>query len=292
MHVNLSLLSETILFPSEVIMHMQRKWSSGVLGSLLFTLLLTACSSGGGDSAGTAQVVPVCTAEGLWTGTMAGRTVNGAVLDDRTYWFLYSAVGAPTIMAGTLQGDCSTSNGTFTSSNGLDFSNEAPVDKRAITVTGPYVMPLTLDGTVTYPGGGQLTFTSTFNSENSVTPLITDVADTYSGSVFGFPHTITVDPSGVITVTTLGGPHRTGSSINGDVSGIELGCDFTGTLSPRSQGGNMYDITLTPTTNALMCALGPFDGVAFFDATDNKRIYVLALNSDRNRVFPFTGTRP
>lgn len=280
-------------------MHMQRKWNSGVLVSLLFTLLLTGCSSGGGDSAGTAQVVPVCTAVGLWTGTIPGpipgptddRTVNGAVLDDRTYWFLYSAVGAPTIMAGTLQGDCSTSNGTFTSSNGLDFSNDLE-EKFPVTVTGPYVMPLTLDGTVTYSnaGGGTLAFTSTFNSENSVTPVITNVADTYSGSVFGFPHTITISPLGVITVTTLGGPHRTGVSV--DVSGIELGCDFTGTLSPRSQGGNMYDITLTPTTNAIMCALGPFNGVAFFDATDNKRIYVLALNSDRNRVFPFTGTRP
>ena len=274
-------------------MHMQRKWNSGVLFSLLFTLLLTACSSGGGDSAGTAQVVPVCTAEGLWTGTMAGgRTVNGAVLDDRTYWFLYSAVGAPTIMAGTLQGDCSTSNGIFTSLNGLDFSNDLE-EKFPVTVTGPYVMPLTLDGTVTYPtvGGGTLAFTSTFNSENSVPPVIANVDDTYSGSVFGFPHTITISNLGAITVTT---PPNTGytTGVSVDVSGIELGCDFTGTLSPRSQGGNMYDITLTPTTNASMCALGPFNGVAFFDATDNKRIYVLALNSSRNRVFPFTGTRP
>ena len=272
-------------------MHMQRKWSSGVLFSLLFTLLLTACSSGGGDSAGTAQVVPVCTAEGLWTGTMAGRTVNGAVLDDRTYWFLYSEVGGPTVMAGTLQGNCSTSNGIFTSSNGLDFSNTPPfVEILPITVTGPYVMPLTLDGTVTYSAGA-LTFTSTFNSENSVTPVIANVADTYSGSVFGFAHTITISNLGVITVTT---PPNTGYRTGGsaDVSGIELGCDFTGTLSPRSQGGNMYDITLTPTTNAFMCALGPFNGVAFFDAANDRRIYVLALNSDRNRVFPFTGTRP
>ena len=103
-------------------MHMQRKWSSGVLFSLLFTLLLTACSSGGGDSA--APVVPAGTAEGLWTGMMAGRTVNGAVLDDGTYWFLYSAVGNSALMAGTLQGNGSSLNGTFTSSNGLDFSNE------------------------------------------------------------------------------------------------------------------------------------------------------------------------
>lgn len=282
-------------------MHMQRKWSSGVLGSLLFTLALTACSSGGGDSA--APVAAVCTAEGLWTGTMAGRTDNGAVLDDRTYWFLYSAVGAPTIMAGTLQGNCSTSNGTFTSSNGLDFFNGSPPvppEKHAVTITGTYVMPptlpSTLDGTVTYPnaGGGQSTFTSMFNSENSVTPVITDIDDIYSGSAFGFPHTMTISDVGVVTVTTppnLGYTTGTGPG----VTGIELGCDFTGTLSPRSQGGNMYDIVLTPSANIGLCPsglLGIFTGVAFFDATDNKRIYVLALNSDRSRVFPFTGIRP
>jgi len=272
-------------------MHMQRKWRSGVLFSLLFTLVLAACSSGGGDSDSAAPVVPAGTAEGLWTGTMAGRTVKGAVLDDGTYWFLYSAVGTPTLMAGTLQGNGSTSNGTFASSDGLDFSNEFE-EKLDVTVSGSYVMQQDLSGTVTY-GAGALTFTSTFNSENSVTPVITNVAGTYDGTAFGFPHTITISNLGVVTVTTTGGPHRTGVSV--DVSGIELGCDFTGTLTPRSQGGNMYDIELTPSANAAMCpsgSLGTFTGVAFFDDTNNKRIYVLALNSSRNRVFPFTGTRP
>lgn len=236
---------------------------------------------------------PASTAKGLWTGTMAGRTVKGAVLDDGTYWFLYSAVGTPTLMQGTLQGNGSTSNGTFASLNGLDFNNEFE-EKFDVTVTGPYVMQQDLSGTVTYQGGGQLTFTSTFNSENSVTPIITNVAGIYSGSVFGFPHTMTVSPTGTITVTT---PPNTGytTGVSVDVSGIELGCDFTGTLTPRSQGGNMYDIVLTPSANAVFCPSGSsgiFTGVAFFDDTNNKRIYVLALNSSRNRVFPFTGTRP
>lgn len=277
-------------------MHMQRKWRSGVLFSLLFTLVLAACSSGGGDSDSAAPVVPAGTAEGLWTGTMAGRTLNGAVLDDGTYWFLYSEVGAPTIMAGTLQGNGSTSNGTFASSNGLDFFNGSPPlppEKLDVTVTGSYVMQQNLGGTVTYSAGA-LTFTSTFNSENSVAPVIANVADTYSGSAFGFPHTITISNLGVVTVTTTGGPHRTGASA--DASGIELGCDFTGTLTPRSQGGNMYDIVLTPDPSNILtfaqCNPATLTGVAFFDATDNKRIYVLALNSSRNRVFPFTGTRP
>ena len=131
-------------------MHMQRKWNSGVLFSLLFTLLLTACSSGGGDSA--TPVVSAGTAEGLWTGTMTGRTVKGAVLDDGTYWFLYSAVGNPALMEGTLQGNGSMQNGNFASLNGLDFSNELE-EKFAVTVTGPYVMQQDLSGTATYPGG-------------------------------------------------------------------------------------------------------------------------------------------
>jgi hypothetical protein len=270
-------------------MHIQKKWNSGVLSGLLFTLLLTGCSSGGGDSA--APVVPAGTAEGLWTGTTGdGRTISGVVLDDGSYWFLYSAVppANPALMAGTLQGNGSSLNGTFDSSNGLDFSNEFE-EKFAVTVTGPYVMQQNLDGTVTY-SGGSLPFTSMFDSEYNVAPVIANVAGTYPGSAFGFPHTITVSPLGAINVTTTGGPHRTGSSV--DVSGIELGCDFTGTLIPRSNG-NVYDISLTPSANASMCSPDTLTGVAFFDATTtNKKIYVLALNNSRSRVFPFTGTRP
>jgi hypothetical protein len=259
-------------------MHMQRKWSSGVLFSLLFTLLLAACSSGGGDSA--APVVPAGTAEGLWTGTLTDslngqHTLRGAVLDDGTYWFLYSAVGNPTLMQGTLQGNGSTSNGTFASLNGLDFNNEHE-EKFPVTVTGSYVMQQNLGGTLKYSGPIPLTFTSTFNSENSVTPVIANVVGSYTGKAFGFDHTITVSPPTVplsdnITVTTSGGPHRTGLEFDGGDTGIQLGCDFTGILSPRSQGGNMYDITLTPTINAFMCALGPFTGVAFLMPTTARR---------------------
>jgi hypothetical protein len=276
-------------------MHMQRKWSSDVLVSLLFTLLLTGCSSGGGDSA--APVVPAGTAEGLWTGMITGptgqRTVRGVVLDNGSYWFLYSAVGTPTLIAGTLQGNDSTQNGTFASSTGLDFSNELE-EKLDVTVTAPYVMRQDLGGTLKYSGPVPLTFTSAFDPEYDDVPDIAPIAGTYPGSVFGFPHTIDIDLGGTITVTTTGGPHRTGSSV--DVSGIELGCDFTGSLSPRSHG-NVYDISLTPSNNANMCHPDTLEGVAFFDADPNpavttKIIYVLALNSSRTRVFPFTGTRP
>jgi hypothetical protein len=279
-------------------MHMQKKWV-GVLFSLLFTLLLAACSSGGGDSAAPvvpAPVVPAGTAEGLWTGTLVDestsdtRTVKGAVLDDGTYWFLYSAVGTPALMAGALQGDSSTQNGTFASLNGQDFNNElALILPRS--VTAHYVMEDNLTGTVTYPGGKALTFTSTFDTEYNVVPVFANVAGTYEGSVFDFPHTITISNLGVVTVTTAVGPQSS-------PSGIELGCDFTGTLSTRSQG-NVYNISFTPSPACIISTLlgRTFTGVAFFDADPAPtKMYVLALHRRSSPfydyVFPFTGTKP
>jgi hypothetical protein len=277
-------------------MHMQRKWSSGVLFSLLLTLSLAACSSGGGDSSNAAPAATTTgTAEGLWTGTLVDestsdtRTVKGAVLDDGTYWFLYSAVGNPALMAGALQGDSSMQNGTFASSKGLDFSNELALIL-PVPVMAHYVMEVNLTGTVTYPGGKALTFTSTFDTEYNVVPVFANVAGTYEGSVFGFPHTITVDPSGAITVTTTVG-HQSSPS------GIELGCDFNGSLSTRSQG-NVYNISFTPSNACTIAELlgRTFTGVAFFDAAAATKIYVLALHRRISPfdpyVFPFTGTKP
>jgi hypothetical protein len=274
-------------------MHMQKKWV-GVLFSLLFTLLLAACSSGGGDSA--APVVPAGTAEGLWTGTLTDplngqRTVKGAVLDDGTYWFLYSTVADPALVAGALQGDSSTQNGTFATSNGLDFNNELLTIIDPVTLTAPYVMQQNLSGTVTYPGGVG-TFTSTFDPEYNVVPVFTDVAGTYDGSVFGFPHTITISNLGVVTVTTAVG-HQSSPS------GIELGCDFNGSLSTRSQG-NVYNISFTPSNACTIAELlgRTFTGVAFFDADPAAptKMYVLALHRRISPfdpyVFPFTGTKP
>jgi hypothetical protein len=276
-------------------MHMQKKWV-GVLFSLLFTLLLAACSSGGGNS--DAPVVPAATAEGLWTGTLVDattgdtRTVKGAVLDDGTYWFLYSTVLDPTLIAGALQGDGSTQNGTFATLNGKDFNNELLMIIDPVTVTGPYVMQQNLSGTVTYPGGKALTFTSTFDPEYNVVPVFANVAGTYDGSVFGFPHTITISNLGVVTVTTAVGPQSS-------LSGIELGCDFTGTLSTRSQG-NVYNISFTPSPACIISTLlgRTFTGVAFFDADPAAptKMYVLALHRrispQYDYVFPFTGTKP
>lgn len=277
-------------------MHIQKKWVSGVLSSLLFTLLLAACSSGGGDSA--APVVPAGTAEGQWTGTIAGRAIAGVVLDNETYWFWYSEDGNPLNAAGALQGqwDSSTQNGTFASLNGKAFRNDTG-DIDVVPVTGPYVMKQKLDGEVTFFAGpgGTATFTSTFDSEYDGAPDIASVAGTYTGSVSAnsqitpgglYAYTIDVSASGTITVVATQVPPIA------NTSAIELGCDYAGTLIPQSHG-NVYNITLTPSSTASTCTIAPLEGVAFFDTdpslTFATKIYVLVRNSTSTRAFSFMG---
>jgi hypothetical protein len=50
--------------------------------------------------------------------------VNGLVLDDGSFWLLYSVVSAPPTIVGAAQGKGSLNNGSFTSSNALNFNLE------------------------------------------------------------------------------------------------------------------------------------------------------------------------
>ncbi len=285
-------------------MHMQRKWSSGVLFSLLFTLVLTACGGGGGDSA--APVVPAGTAEGQWTGTMGGLAIAGVVLDDGTYWFWYPEAGNPLNAAGALQGErvSSTQNGTFASLNGKAFRNDTGGDIGDAPVTGFYEKQKKLDGEVTFFAGGTSTFTSTFDTEYTnvvpVVPVNASVAGTYTGSVSAnsqispsppdvYEYTIVVSVSGGITVVATQVPPIA------NTSKIELGCDYTGTLTPQSHG-NVYNIINFTTSNAdSTCTLVGSTGVAFFDTDPDPlvatKIYVLVRNSDSTRAFLFMGTK-
>ena len=99
------------------------------MGVVLMTCL-SACGGEGDTSSSSSSSPPPppptlahSSAEGLWVGTTGtGRTVSGVVLDDATYWFLYSVAGDPSMIEGFIQGDSSFQNGTFTSSNAKDFN--------------------------------------------------------------------------------------------------------------------------------------------------------------------------
>lgn len=251
--------------------------SIGVIEALALSCLvlaLAACGSSGNGGAATAPSAP--SAEGLWIGsTNDSRSVTGLVLDDGTYWILYSVQHASSLTAGFVEGSGSSLGGSFSSSNGIDFN----VEGRGInssTLSASYMAKQSLDGSVTYPTLNQtFTFTTSYNAEYEQTPSVSAIAGTYVGiaSVVGSNEltTVVVNSPGVIA--------GTGNS----------GCKFFGTIRPRASG-NVYDLSLS-FSGPCPSGTSSVSGIGYFDSSA-KRLYLAALNQSRSNGLIFTGTQP
>jgi len=234
---------------------------------------LSACGSEGDTPLPPSPTLSTASAEGLWNGTTdTGRTIAGLVLDDGVYWVLYSAVGNPSTVAGLIQGDSSSKDGVFSSTNAKDVSLETGI--LDATINGNYTANQSLDGTIAYQAGGQSTFTTTYDSDYDLPPDVNAVAGIYTGSV-------AVNETVNVTVTSAGG-----------ISGISsTGCTFTGSFSPRTQG-NAFDVTMTfGGQDACFNGSDTVRGVGFYDA-GTKRLYSAALNDIRTKGFVFLGMKP
>lgn len=238
---------------------------------------LSACSGGGDTPTPPTTAPPASPAEGLWIGTTntnTNRTVAGVVLDDGIYWFLYSVAGDPSLIAGVVQGDSSSQNGVFTSSNATDFSVERGVTLTLnATVDGTYTTKQSLNGTIVYENNAQPqdTFTTTYDSTYESVPDINTVAGTYTGPV-ALNETVSV----VVSST-------------GDITGQSLtGCTFQGSFTPRARG-NVFDVTITfGPQNTCSNQNATVKGVGFVHAG---KLYSAALKSDKTNGVVFIGTK-
>ncbi|MEO8341989.1 MAG: hypothetical protein ABI604_20205, partial [Nitrospirota bacterium] len=128
-------------------------------------LAIALSASGCGDQTTdqTPTLTPTNTAEGLWSGTTnTNRTLTSAVLDDGTHYFFYSAVAVPNQIAGVIQGNSTSNNGGFISSNTKDFGIGVPV--LDTTISGNSAARQFLNGSIAYSGAGTVTFTSSYNT--------------------------------------------------------------------------------------------------------------------------------
>jgi hypothetical protein len=235
--------------------------------SVVSSLLLAACGSG--DSAGP-------TAEGLWIGSMNNsRSVTGLVFDDGAFYLFYSTAGNPAVIAGVVQGNGNSDNGTFSSTNARDFNVEGS-GVLAPTFSASYQARQSLNGTIGYTTGGAVTFTSTFNAKYDNTPSLAALAGTFSGVVF----TTHTNENSTIVISSAGAITGTGTS----------GCTVTGTVTPRARG-NAFNTSLTFGGAPCIFPNQTMTGVAYFDAA-TKRVYVATPTAARTDVVLFLGTKP
>jgi hypothetical protein len=198
-----------------------------------------------------------------------------AVLDDGTYFFFYSVPVNPNVIAGVVQGNGTSNNGSFTSANARDFNLEG-LGVLSATIAASYIVRQSLNGSITYPGPSVATFTSIFDPAYDTTPSLASLAGTYTGqagSVGGVQSaTVTVAANGVFT-------------------GVEAdGCSFTGTATPRGRG-NIFDQSVTFGGAPCEFAGSTLVGIAYLDVP-NHRLYGAAPASNRTNAVIFSGTRP
>ncbi|ABD69423.1 hypothetical protein Rfer_1693 [Rhodoferax ferrireducens T118] len=238
-------------------------------------LALSACGGGGGN--GGSPSAPVISAEGLWTGsTSTARTVTGVVLDNGTYWLLYSVPNVSVLTAGFVQGTGTSLNGSFSSSDGLDFNISGQGINKA-TLSASYATKQSFNGSVTSPNlNSTYTFTSAYNPDYDKTPSLSVIAGNYVGiaSVAGRNEAMTM------VINSQGLVAGTGTS----------SCQYAGLAVPRAKG-NLYDLSLVISGSNCATGTSSVTGIGYFDS-GAKRLYLAALNSDRSNGLVFDGVKP
>lgn len=232
--------------------------------NFVLTCVVAGCG-GGSDSPNPSASTSAKNPEGLWTGTTSnGRTATLIVLSDGTYWNFYSAMGNSAVIAGAEEGNSTFTNGSLSSSNGIDANLEG-LGVTDFTASGKYVEKSTLTVTDTFTGGTTVTFNGTYDTDYDSTPSLATIAGTYSGT----SATLAGYDSQVVTVSSAGAFSGTSAA----------GCSFIGTVSPRTDG-NVYNVSVTFGGGICSNATNTVNGIAYFNS-NTKQLLGAGLNSDR-----------
>lgn len=204
--------------------------------------VLTGCGGGGGGGG-----TPVAgTAEGYWIGTTStGYNAAIVVLENGETWGLYTNSN---IVYGALYGTSTGTGNTF-SASGSDFNLQNWAVSQG-SLSGTVVPQSTIRATSNYGTTVNLTYSSAYN-----TPA-TQAAIAGNYTIKGISATGSADNVAMTISST------------GDLSVPGQGCNAAGTVTPRSSGKNVYNISVTFTGNN--CALGnggTASGIFILDGT-------------------------
>lgn len=250
------------------------------IAMLALVASLAACGGGGDDnSAGLALIrtkTPPATAEGLYSGSSSnGFQIASMVLDNGEYYVVYGKAGTG---YGVVQGNGTSVNGAFSSTNGLDFvGGQTPTP---VTISATYAAKRSLQGTVT--GGRQsFTFTAAYDPIYDTPASIASIVGTYSGA--------SVTGSGValikFTVAANGsfsGTSTVGSSV----------CSHTGTLAPPAGAKNVFNLSMTFGDSGCGAGTATASGYAVPDLSGSTpMLLAMGVLADRSDGVLVIGTR-
>jgi len=142
-------------------------------------LALAGCGGGSGSSGGTTPAAPVPSAQGAYSGNYSNGSQHfTVVLENDQFYTLYgNTTGGVFALAGFVQGNGSSSNGSFTASDVRDATAAGQLLSGSLSAT--YIAGTSFNGTLT-EGANTIAF--------SGTPLASSVPETLPVSmVMGSP---------------------------------------------------------------------------------------------------------
>jgi hypothetical protein len=258
---------------------------AGMCAGLLFSAVLGGCGGGGDSGSGSASDMPP-TIQAVYEGTFSGGTFDGLahqtfVLDNYQVYAFYGFPINGLVATGFLQGDGTLSNGSFSSNNLKDFSVTGTVQSG--TLSASYNQGVSLNGSIT-SGPTTSTFTgvplksSQYNFNTAANPA--NISGTWSVKDMNADDvTVTIAANGTLNGTFSTGPSAT--------------CSFSGTMTPRASGKNVFDLALTFGSAPCALATVQISGVAIEYRLPNGKQQFIVAGTDTTRTTgaAFLGTR-
>ena len=198
--------------------------------SFALALALAGCGGGGGggESSGSLSAPSNASAEGVYEGTTsAGQNFIALILENSELWALYGTdIEGTFLIDGFVQGSGSSNNGSYATTNGKDFGVYPAVSG---ALNGTYVAGISISGTLTRDGtsrtfAGAAIDPTDFNYNTPA--LIADVSGNWSMTDWD------------------GNPVAIAIANNGNLTGSSGGCSFTGSITPRPSGKNVFNVTV------------------------------------------------
>jgi hypothetical protein len=246
--------------------------------STLAILLLALEGCGGGSGGGSASAPPPASAEGAYFGTISdGRQHYSLVLENGQIYTLYGSTSNNIFAVnGFVQGDGSSNNGSFSAADVKIAAANGSVTAGSLSAS--YVAGSSFNGSLT-AGANVVTFTgapigSSIYNYNAAPNLGAITGSWNLTSLRGYLTTLNIAASGTFTATSSG-------------------CQFSGTIKPRSSGKNVLDVSATFGASPCILAGASLSGIAISYALPNgpQELAIALIDQTRTKTSAFFGVR-
>ena len=256
-----------------------------VAASALAVLGLIGCGGGGGGAASSSTPGE---AQGVYSGSFSSSTFptgkfSTLVLDNDELWTIYGqeGVNGELLVYGLIQGQGVSSGGTFTAGSLKDFFYDGTSATGSLTAR--YQAGSTFNGAVSANGqsvsfSGVVPTVGSTNYSYNTPAVLSSIAGSWSATnMYGGISSFTISSTGTFAGTN------------------QNGCGFSGAVTPRSTGKNVFDVTSTNNTSTA-CGVASglvFRGIAVSSLLGNgqRQLIVALVSSDRTYGSAIFATR-